>query len=110
MEPTNSRLLATEMQTPMCLPGRISLLLHCEEEREHTGTLKSQSQSRRRLPANQERRGGATHQFNSSLGGLLSTESDKGVASVEAAEGVHHEAEVPDRARLLKQGYQLILK
>lgn len=28
MEPTNSLLLATEMQTPMCLPGRISLLLH----------------------------------------------------------------------------------
>lgn len=31
MEPTNSLLLATEMQTPMCLPGRISLLLHWRE-------------------------------------------------------------------------------
>lgn len=29
MEPTNSLLLATEMHTPICLPGRISLLLHC---------------------------------------------------------------------------------
>lgn len=28
MEPTNSRLLATEIQTPICLPGRISWLLH----------------------------------------------------------------------------------
>lgn len=31
MEPTNSLLLATEMHTPMCLPGRISLLLHYEK-------------------------------------------------------------------------------
>lgn len=30
MDPTNSLLLATEIQTPMCLPGRISLLLHCK--------------------------------------------------------------------------------
>lgn len=32
MEPTNSLLLATEMHTPMGLPGRISLLLHCRSE------------------------------------------------------------------------------
>lgn len=32
MEPTNSLLLATEMHTPMCLPGRISLLLHCKKK------------------------------------------------------------------------------
>lgn len=35
MEPTNSLLLATEMHTPMGLPGRISLLLHCRGGERH---------------------------------------------------------------------------
>lgn len=43
MEPTNSLLLATEMHTPMCLPGRISLLLHCNNKKKKRKMVKLSS-------------------------------------------------------------------
>lgn len=50
------------------------------------------------------------YQFDSLLCGFFSAESYKGVASVQAAERIHHEAQVPDGASFLKQRNQLILK
>lgn len=50
------------------------------------------------------------YQFDSLLCSFFSAESDKGVASVQATERIHHQAQVPDGASFLKQRNQLILK
>lgn len=50
------------------------------------------------------------YQLDCRLGSLFSAEGDKGIASVQATEWVHHQTQVPDRTCLLKQGDQLILK
>ena len=51
-----------------------------------------------------------TYQFNGLLCSVFSAERDEGVASVQAAERVHHQAKVPDRTSLLEQRDQLIFK
>lgn len=50
------------------------------------------------------------YQFDSLLCRFFSAVSDKGIASVEATERIHHQAQVPDGASFLKQRNQLILK
>lgn len=51
-----------------------------------------------------------TYQFDSLLRRLFSAESDKGIASVQATERIHHQTQVPDGACFLKQRNQLVLK
>ena len=51
-----------------------------------------------------------TYQFDGFLCSVFSAERDEGVASVQAAERVHHQAKVPDRTGLLKQRDQLVFK
>lgn len=130
MEPTNSLLLATEIHTPMCLPGRISLLLHCKSMENSADKTKEQNatESTRwslwrlvkiifltiNIHVSILRIVYATlawaYQFDSLLCSFFSAESDKGVASVQATERIHHQAQVPDGASFLKQRNQLILK
>lgn len=50
------------------------------------------------------------YQLDSLLGRLFSAEGDEGIAPVQATQGVHHEPQVPDRPRLLKERNQLIFK
>lgn len=52
----------------------------------------------------------STYQFDSLLCSFFSAESDKGVASVQATQRIHHQAQVPDGTSFLKQRNQLILK
>ena len=51
-----------------------------------------------------------TYQFDGLLCSVFSAERDERVASVQAAERVHHQAKVPDRTGLLEQRDQLIFK
>lgn len=51
-----------------------------------------------------------SYQFHRLLCSFFSAESDKGVASVQAAEWIHHQSQVPDGAGFLKERNQLILK
>ena len=50
------------------------------------------------------------YQFDCLLRSLFGAECDESIASVETAERVHHQTQVPDRPRLLKQWHQLIFK
>lgn len=52
----------------------------------------------------------SSYQFDSLLCSFFSAEGYKGVASVQATERIHHQAQVPDGASFLKQRNQLILK
>lgn len=51
-----------------------------------------------------------SYQFHRLLRRFFSAESDKGVASVQAAEWIHHQSQVPDGAGFLKEWNQLVLK
>lgn len=51
-----------------------------------------------------------SYQFHRLLCSFFSAESDKGIASVQAAEWIHHQSQVPDGAGFLKEWNQLILK
>lgn len=101
MEPTNSLLLATDMQTPMCLPGRISKLLHWKREE------RLWYRARLGLCA---ACGLRPYQLDRLLGGVFGAESDEGVAAVQAAERVHHQPQVPDGPGLLEERNQLVFK
>lgn len=52
---------------------------------------------------------GMSYEFDSLLCSVLVAEGDEGVAPILTRERVHHQTQVPDRARLLKQWHQLIL-
>lgn len=121
MEPTNSLLLATEMHTPICLPGRISLLLHCKRKMHHVSkgcfvfdlffshpdNSKLTTLSKHLFFRLWRQK---THQLDSLLCSFFSAESDKGIASVQATERIHHQTQVPDWASFLKEWNKLILK
>lgn len=51
-----------------------------------------------------------SYQFHRLLCSFFSAESDKGIASVQAAEWIHHQSQVPDGAGFLKEWNQLVLK
>lgn len=50
------------------------------------------------------------YKFDRFLRSLFSAESDEGVSSVQPAEGVHHQTQIPYRPSFLKQRDQLIFK
>lgn len=51
-----------------------------------------------------------SYQFHRLLCSFFSAESDKGIASVQATEWIHHQSQVPDGAGFLKEWNQLVLK
>lgn len=90
MEPTNSRLLATDIHTPICFPGRISWLLHCQTDNRSLHQLPAGTTPLWPFPVGACRWDWGSHQLHGLLSRLFAAEGDEGVAPVQAAEGVHH--------------------